>query len=68
MKTEMNHEEKVVGGNSSFLELLNKELEKQGVTKVDEKEISPSKKEKVEIIKSKPKKEFLKKGKKQDEL
>jgi len=45
MKTEMNHEEKVVGGNSSFLELLNKELEKQGVTKVDEKEISPSKKE-----------------------
>lgn len=26
----INHEEKIVGGNSDFMELLNKELEKQG--------------------------------------
>lgn len=55
------HEEKVVGGNSNFMELLEKEMQKQGINnKVVEQE--------VEVPKTKPKKEFLKKGKKVQQI
>lgn len=62
-KDDFNHDEKVVGGNSNFLDLLNKELEKQGGNPVDAVQEQPR-----QVDKPKPIKQFLKKGKRENEL
>jgi len=55
-----------VGGNANFLELLNKELEKQG--DVQQPLYDPIVEESINNNTNKPKKTFLKKGKKLNEI
>lgn len=64
-KDDFNHDEKVVGGNSNFLDLLNKELEKQGGNPV---EAVQQQQQPIQVEKPKPIKQFLKKGKRENEL
>lgn len=53
----------MVGGNSNFLDLLNKELEKQGGNPVEAVQEEPR-----QVERPKPIKQFLKKGKRENEL
>lgn len=64
------HEEKVVGGNANFLELLEKEMAKEKGGGIVEIESKPKKKngEEEGKPKPKPKKTFLKKGKQLEDI
>ena len=63
-KDDFDHDERVVGGTSNFLDLHDKEMQKEGGGGgvIDEVQ------KKLDVEKPKPRKQFLKKGKRENEI